>query len=90
MTIDYFKLHDGLSDMIEDGRLTREMIPDDYDWLVQTLAGGAEQEPPEGACTNPAGHKWNRSAAEADEARISGDYANDNIRCIYCGADGDA
>lgn len=41
-------------------------------------------------CTNPGGHRWNRTAGEADEARIAGDYANDNIRCIYCGADGDA
>jgi len=36
------------------------------------------------------GHEWNRSAAEADEARLSGDYANDNIRCIHCDADGDS
>ncbi len=41
-------------------------------------------------CWHPGGHVWNRTAAEADEARISGDYANDNIRCVYCGADGDA
>ncbi len=41
-------------------------------------------------CTNPGGHEWNRSAAEADEARLSGDYANDNIRCIHCDADGDS
>jgi hypothetical protein len=47
-----------------------------------------DQYPPR--CTHPGGHKWNRSAGEADEARLSGDYANDNIRCIYCGADGDA
>ncbi len=33
----YQALHDGLSNMIEDGRLTYEMIPDDYDWLLLTL-----------------------------------------------------
>lgn len=33
----YTALHDGLSDMIEGGRLTLEMIPDDYDWLLLTL-----------------------------------------------------
>ena len=33
----YTALHDGLSDMIEGGRLTHEMIPDDYDWLLLTL-----------------------------------------------------
>jgi len=31
------KLHDGLSDMIEGGRLQREDIPDDYEWLVSVL-----------------------------------------------------
>lgn len=34
----YRKLHDGLSDMIEGGRLTADMIPDDYDWLIKMLA----------------------------------------------------
>lgn len=34
----YLELHDGLSDMIEDGRLRREDIPDDYDWLTESLA----------------------------------------------------
>ena len=35
---DYMNLHDGLSDMIENGRLRQEHIPDDYTWLVETLA----------------------------------------------------
>lgn len=35
----YGKLHDGLSDMIEEGRLTEADIPDDYQWLVETLSG---------------------------------------------------
>ena len=39
MTTRYEKLHDGLSDMIESGRLTEADIPDDYAWLVRTLAG---------------------------------------------------
>lgn len=34
----YKRLHDGLSDMIEGGRLREEHIPDDYRWLVEALA----------------------------------------------------
>lgn len=34
----YGRLHDGLSDMIESGRLTEADIPDDYQWLVETLS----------------------------------------------------
>jgi hypothetical protein len=34
----YRKLHDGLSDMIESGRLTEADCPDDYRWLVESLA----------------------------------------------------
>lgn len=34
----YERLHDGLSDMIESGRLTEADIPDDYEWLVQMLS----------------------------------------------------
>jgi hypothetical protein len=33
----YRQLHDGLSDMIEEGRLTEAAIPDDYRWLVAML-----------------------------------------------------
>ena len=33
----YRKLHDGLSDMIESGRLTEADIEDDYQWLVHML-----------------------------------------------------
>lgn len=33
----YEILHDGLSDMIEDGRLCEDDIPDDYEWLVHAL-----------------------------------------------------
>ena len=33
-----FALHDGMSDMVEGGRITAADIPDDYDWLVETLA----------------------------------------------------
>ena len=33
----YRKLHDGLSDMIEGGRLTKADIPNDYEWLVRKL-----------------------------------------------------
>lgn len=38
----YTALHDGLSNMIEGGRLTHEMIPDDYDWLLLTLLGAMD------------------------------------------------
>lgn len=31
------RLHDGLSDMIENGRLTEGAIPDDYQWIVSLL-----------------------------------------------------
>lgn len=31
-------LYDGLVDMVIDGRLTEEMIPDDYQWLIHTLS----------------------------------------------------
>lgn len=50
----------------------------------------AGDDAPDDACTNPGGHEWNRTAGEADEARLAGDAANDNVRCIHCGADGDA
>ncbi|MGC3873288.1 hypothetical protein ACPF7Z_08465 [Halomonas sp. GXIMD04776] len=33
----YQRLHDGLSDMVESGRLTQADIPDDYDWLVNEM-----------------------------------------------------
>lgn len=35
---EYAQLHDRLSDMIEDGRLGKADIPDDYRWLADTLA----------------------------------------------------
>jgi len=41
----YRKLHDGLSDMVEDSRLTDMDIPDDYQWLVDLLAEIATQDP---------------------------------------------
>lgn len=41
----YRALHDGLSEMVEEGRLTRDMIPDDYHWLVETLAELAVLDP---------------------------------------------
>lgn len=39
----YKRLHDGLSDMIESGRLTEADIPDDYQWLVSSLVELAGQ-----------------------------------------------
>jgi hypothetical protein len=41
----YRKLHNGLSDMIEDGRLKEADIPDDYKWLVESLAHLAFLDP---------------------------------------------
>lgn len=43
----YAELHDGLSDMIESGRLTAADIPDDYEWLVESLAYLANATPKE-------------------------------------------
>jgi hypothetical protein len=40
----YQKLHDGLSDMIEGGRLNESDIPDDYKWLVDSLEAIAIKE----------------------------------------------
>lgn len=34
----YRELHSGLADMIVSGRLQPTDIPEDYDWLVKTLA----------------------------------------------------
>lgn len=33
----YKELHDGLSEMVESGRLTQADIPDDYEWLVERM-----------------------------------------------------
>jgi hypothetical protein len=41
----YRKLADGLSDMIEEGRLTESAIPDDYQWLVAALVEIAGLDP---------------------------------------------
>lgn len=48
----------------------------------------ASDETDQDRCTNPGGHVWNRTAAEADELNLQG--INAGIRCVYCGADGDA
>ncbi|AJY53190.1 hypothetical protein [Halomonas sp. KO116] len=37
----YQALHDGLSEMIESGRLREKHIPDDYQWLVASLEEAA-------------------------------------------------
>lgn len=33
----YRKLYDGLSDMVESRRVTREDIPEDYEWLIRAM-----------------------------------------------------
>jgi len=45
----YHALHDGLSDMIESGRLTIDDIPDDYNWLVESLANMTDASLPAAA-----------------------------------------
>ena len=68
-----------------------DKVASDLDAMPSTLPHDkADEEPDPDACSNPGGHEWNRSAAEADEARVSGDFASDSIRCIHCGADGDS
>ncbi len=41
----YRALHDGLSNMVEEGRLKQRDIPDDYHWLVESLAELAGMDP---------------------------------------------
>lgn len=41
----YRGLADGLSDMVKGGRLPEASIPDDYSWLVTTLASIAILDP---------------------------------------------
>lgn len=41
----YRSLHNGLSDMIEEGRLKESDIPDDYRWLVDTLVKLVDLDP---------------------------------------------
>jgi hypothetical protein len=41
----YRALHDGISDLIEDGRLKESAIPDDYQWLVEHMAELAALDP---------------------------------------------
>lgn len=41
----YRRLQDGLSEMVEHDRLKEEDIPDDYRWLVETLATIASLDP---------------------------------------------
>jgi len=33
----FVALKAGLADMIQGGRLSRDIVPDDYDWLIETL-----------------------------------------------------
>ncbi len=44
-TLLYCQLADGLSDMIEEGRLTERAIPADYRWIVALLAKIATLDP---------------------------------------------
>ena len=41
----YEQLHDGLSDMVESGRLSEASVPEDYRWLVETLAKASGDRP---------------------------------------------
>ncbi len=73
----YSELHDGLSDMIENGRLIEADIPDDYRWLVDKLVAvvaandrvvKAKQQP-------------DKSAPEGDPGRPV------RMVCATCGSD---
>lgn len=57
-------------------------------WLTEGSEGCLTFE--QFICERTTGHSWNHTPGEADEAFLSGDYENDNVRCSYCGADGDA
>lgn len=43
----YTDLHEGLSDMVESGCLTEQSIPDDYQWLADSLAHLANRPDPQ-------------------------------------------
>jgi len=76
---------------IDEGRadMTREQIIDMIDTAIAELQPGSQEDeddrengyPPR--CTNSRGHQWDMTDAEADACR-------GNVRCVYCGADGDA
>lgn len=61
----YHKLHDGLSDMIEGGRLTEADIPDDYAWLVESLASVANVGPREVQPEGPPPPTWVKATQDA-------------------------
>lgn len=42
---EYRALHDGLSDMVESGRVGRRELPEDYLWLVEKLERLAVLDP---------------------------------------------
>lgn len=42
----YYKLHDGLTNMIEGGRLTEASVPVDYRWLVTMLCQAMDKGSP--------------------------------------------
>lgn len=68
--------------------LGRHLCPSCEDDAEEAVEGCTDLEDAFDRCTNPGGHVWNRSAAEADELNLQG--INAGIRCVYCGADGDA
>jgi hypothetical protein len=41
----YRKLHDGLSDMVENGRLEESDIPEDWQWFLDTMIKIAAADP---------------------------------------------
>lgn len=41
----YRRLADGISDLIEEGTLSKRQIPEDYDWIVETLTAIAGADP---------------------------------------------
>ena len=72
----------GFEQLVEDAELTEGTH---YEWE------DAEQPEPEadpGSNDPHCKHQWNHTAGEADELFFSGH--NVGIRCVLCGADGDA
>lgn len=84
----YRRLADGLSDMIEGGRLTEGDIPDDYRWLVEHLAAIAAADPGEPApiADIRASGEQMAQANAADEFEKPEDHVQTNhYECGRCG-----
>jgi predicted RNA-binding Zn-ribbon protein involved in translation (DUF1610 family) len=76
----YGDLHDGLSDMVEGGRLTEAKVPDDYRWVVDSLSNCIEADQlAEKAIT--------RIGAKDDKAAVEKTEKVPYFKCPACGKD---